>query len=620
MKTGYFGKKLKAALDSIKSKVKGTSLGSSNELEKAVEVRMVTVDSTKEANDCNEIVSKKTIHKNSDSQKKAVGNDKTSKNVTTKKSAHKPTKPIKTANNNQKIKASPTNHDGIDLSVYSRGISKKVTAIKTAPQLTPYNLKLSSTSQLLWNPGEPISPSQFLKLNDSGKSTQPLEKSQSEEGRELMLGIDFGTSSTKVVIGDSASGKAFAVPFFDVVGIERFLLPSRVFQSNSEFSLLSGASLYRDLKLALISSPTNKDCQYRFVAFLAYTIQYARAWLLDEHGLTYKNVNIFWKMAVGLPAETHHNSSFNVFFEHLCRVAWIVAGSTIKIAKQDMDSGFVRATQLEQGYPPTQDEDIEISIVPEIAAQVYGYVASSSFDKKAPNDFLFVDVGAGTVDTSLFHVKKGRARKWDFEFYTSSVQPFGTMNLNRCRLDWWLSVLENITYQRLTKDIISIKDATDSQRALPENIQDYISLCTLTFNDEGQNPDKIFLKKNLIPQIKGETFHKAWKEGHLRKEDLRDVPTYLCGGGMRLSFYKQLETALQHQPNYSWMTMKIRYINMPINLRADTLLPEDYDRLSVAYGLSFLDVGSVIKSLPKPRLIEDSAKSWIDNYIDKDQV
>ena len=65
MKTGYFGKKLKAALDSIKSKVKGTSLGSSNELEKAVEVRMVTVDSTKEANDCNEIVSKKTIHKKS---------------------------------------------------------------------------------------------------------------------------------------------------------------------------------------------------------------------------------------------------------------------------------------------------------------------------------------------------------------------------------------------------------------------------------------------------------------------------------------------------------------------------------------------------------------------------
>lgn len=621
MKTGYFGKKLKAALDGIKSKVNGTSLGSSNGLEKAVDVKMVTVDSTKEANDCNEIVSKKTIHKNSDSQKKAVGNDKTSKNVTTKKSAHKPTTPIKTANNNQKIKASPTNHDGIDLSVYSQGISKKVTAIKTAPQLTPYNLKLSSTSQLLWNPGEPIAPSRFLRLTESGKSTQPADKSLSDEGRELMMGIDFGTSSAKVVIGDYALNKAFAVPFFEVVGIERFLLPSHIFQSNNEFSLFSGVSLHRDLKLALISNPKNKDSQYRCVAFLAYTIQRARSWLFDEHATLFKGLNVFWKMAVGLPAATHHNSSFKNLFEHLCRVAWIVAGSAIKITKQDIDDGFARALQLKQeGSMPTQDEDIEISIIPEISAQIYGYVASDSFDKKAPNDFLLVDVGAGTVDTSLFHVKKGRVKKWDFEFYTSSVQPFGSMNFNRYRLEWWLKALKDSTHADLIKDIISIKEATDSQRSLPKNIHDYISLCTLKFNDETTNPDKVFFQKNLIPQIKGETFWRAWQEGHLRKEDLCEIPAYLCGGGMRLPFYKKLETALQHQPNCSWMKMKIRHISMPKNLRADTLPEQDYDRLSVAYGLSFLDVGSVIKNLPQSRPIQKPSMLWNDNYIDKDQV
>jgi|GEM_PF-929792 len=620
MKTGYFGKKLTAALESLKSRVNDTFLATANALEKAIEAKEVIINSTKEANESNETISTSKTHKKSASKNKAIGHAKRSKKVVTTRKVYKPTIPIKTANAHQNLKESPTNHDGIDLSVYTQGISKKAKPIKVSPQLRPYELKLSSSSQLLWNPGEPISPSQFLKLNDSGKSTQPLEKSQSEEGRELMLGIDFGTSSTKVVIGDSALGKAFAVPFFEVVGVERFLLPSRIFQSNNEFSLLSGANLYRDLKLALISNPVNKDCQYRFVAFLAYTIQHARGWLLGEHGLLFKNLNIFWKMAVGLPAETHHNSSFNVLFEHLCRVAWIVAGSTIKINKQNIDSGFARAIKLEQGDIPTQDEDIEISIVPEIAAQIYGYVASDSFDKKAPNDFLFVDVGAGTVDTSLFHVSKGRAKKWDFEFYTSSVKPFGSMNFNRYRLDWWLKALRDSTHSELIKDIISIKDATDSQRALPKNVHDYISLCTLKFNDETTNPDKVFFQKNLIPQIKGETFWRAWKEEHLRKEDLCEIPTYLCGGGMRLSFYKQLETALQHQPNCSWMTMKIRYINMPKNLRADTLPPQDYDRLSVAYGLSFLDVGSVIKSLPKPRLIEDSATSWIDNYIDKDQV
>lgn len=623
MKMGYLGKKLKAAMDSIKSRVNGsTATSSSHEMNKEIEVKLVTIDPAKESTESNETNNTSKIHKRSDSSKKVVRQSKASKIVTTKKNVHKSNASLKTTNNNQNIKASPTNHDGIDLSVYSQGVSNKPKPIKVPHQLRPYELKLSRTSQLLWSPGEPIAPSQFLRLTESGKSTQPLDKSDTEEGRELMLGIDFGTSSTKVVIGDSALDKAFAVPFFDAVGIERFLLPSRIFQSNSEFSLLSGASLYRDLKLALISSPINKDCQYRFVAFLAYTIQHARAWLLDENGLIYKNVNIFWKMAVGLPAETHHNSSFKNLFEHLCRVAWIVAAAAIKITKQDIDDGFTRALQLKQeGSMPTQDEDIEISIIPEISAQIYGYVASDSFDKKAPNDFLLVDVGAGTVDTSLFHVKKGRVKKWDFEFYTSSVQPFGSMNFNRYRLEWWLKELKDSTHADLIKHIISIKEATDSQRALPKNINEYISFCTLKFNDETTNPDKVFFQNNLIRQIKGETFWRAWKEGHLRKEDLCQIPTFLCGGGMRLPFYKQLEKALQHQPNCSWMTMKIRYINMPKNLRADTLPPKDYDRLSVAYGLSFLDVGSVIKNLPKPsKRIEDSEQSWIDNYIDKDKV
>ena len=54
---------------------------------------------------------------------------------------------------------------------------------------------------------------------------------------------------------------------------------------------------------------------------------------------------------------------------------------------------------------------------------------------------MMVDVGAGTVDASLFHVKRERG-KWDFEFYTATVEPLGTVNLHRNRLNWWASAIQ----------------------------------------------------------------------------------------------------------------------------------------------------------------------------------
>lgn len=43
----------------------------------------------------------------------------------------------------------------------------------------------------------------------------------------------------------------------------------------------------------------------------------------------------------------------------------------------------------------------------------------------------------------------------------------------------------------------------------------------------------------------------------------------------------------------------------------------DFDRLSVAYGLSFLDLGKVLKAVPKPVIPVTSSDAWRDNYIEK---
>lgn len=78
-----------------------------------------------------------------------------------------------------------------------------------------------------------------------------------------------------------------------------------------------------------------------------------------------------------------------------------------------------------------------------------------------------------------------------------------------------------------------------------------------------------------------------------------DIPVYLCGGGSRHSLHQRLTQANNHS-FYSWMRVSFRALNKPSNLDAPGLSRLDFDRLSVAYGLSFLDVSKVVKAIPRP--------------------
>lgn len=60
-------------------------------------------------------------------------------------------------------------------------------------------------------------------------------------------------------------------------------------------------------------------------------------------------------------------------------------------------------------------------------------------------------------------------------------------------------------------------------------------------------------------------------------------------------------------------------MGVPGDLLADGLNDADYDRISVAYGLSRLEVGKVIKVIPLPKVAIEPVDSWRDNYVDKDQ-
>lgn len=446
-----------------------------------------------------------------------------------------------------------------------------------------------------------------------GRATQILVGKPDDE-REVVVGLDFGTSCVKVVIGDSALGKAFAVPFCKAEGITRFLLASRLCQTGRAFSLDSGTHTYRDLKLSLLASPTDPVLQQQVVAFLALIIRRARGWLLTEHNATYKRTAIAWKLAVGLPTAQHHQSPLSELFERLSHAAWLAAGEPGDITDTAIETLLADASKRDETAA-----GVEVTVVPEIAAQIYGFVASNSFDKQAPNIYLMADVGSGTVDSSLFRVKQGKGGRWDFEFYTSVVEPNGVSNLHRHRVNWWSDVLTKAKApQHLIANLEQTKLITDQQFSTPESYSDYFSGVEAKLPPALKSPDEAFFNLRVLAQVQGKTLWRTWKDNLLPQSSLANVPFFMCGGGVRMSYYQQLEGRLSSMPGYSWLKAECWVMGVPDDLVAEGVSEDEYDRLSVAYGLSRLEVGKIVKALPQPKLVIPPVTIWRDNYVDKD--
>lgn len=475
-------------------------------------------------------------------------------------------------------------------------------------------LTVSPSARLLLTAGEDKTIAIATQIERVGRRTQALV-GEAHAQHEIALGLDFGTSSVKVVIGDSALGKSFAVPFANHEGIDKYLLPSRLFQTGSQFSLAGGSQCHRDLKLAFLAAPQDQNNQVRIVAFLALVIQRARAWLLTRHAQTYRRTQLFWKLSVGLPAAHFQDSNLFEPFAQLCAVAWAVAGQAGPVDEPTI------ASLLRQPHSATgSDQDAEVTVVPEIAAQIYGFVVSTSFDRSAKNIFLISDVGAGTVDASLFHVFPARGGKWDFEFFTSVVEPHGVSNLHRHRVDWWTeSLQESLAPTELTQQLLQFKFQTDQQCNIPATFGNYFAGIKVNERKGAPNPDHDFYDRTLA-QVRGRALWRTWKDNLLPQETLAGVPFFLSGGGARMTFYANLTASMNERPTgFSWLYATPRALTLPDDLVVDDIAKADYDRLSVAYGLSRLELGRVLKALPKPKLLPQPTAAWTDHYVSKDQ-
>jgi hypothetical protein len=415
-------------------------------------------------------------------------------------------------------------------------------------------------------------------------STQP-EAEPADDAKldtlDLTIGLDFGTSCSKVVIGDPDwQAQSFAVNF-ESPGTElrHWLLPTRINQE-------------RNLKLRLMAEPDSEQIQNLVAIYIAEVIKRSQAWFVQHAPNVYKRRKANWNLVIGFPEKEFTDSPLSRSYRK-------VASLAVRLINLDEPITIEKAegARLAMDTSPSVLPDNCIHFYPEIAAQLAGYI-NSPFRQRG--NLLLIDVGAGTMDVSTLIVHDNAERDI-VSFHVCEVKQLGAFRL----LERRLAALTDLPGIALKIEPLDFQDAL---RSMPEQLSD------ITDND---HPDtrRAFYSANtrFADDVLGSAltcltrFRQLQREAHINGSFEpwgNSLRFFLTGGGSRSAFFKQhlsdgpLEQRLAQNFIRHWLSDADERRRLGQGLRVERLpLPDrlhnfpsalhgDFDRISVAHGLA----------------------------------
>ncbi len=447
-----------------------------------------------------------------------------------------------------------------------------------------------------------------------GAETQFLKKSDSGDV-ELVIGLDFGTACTKVVIQDVATRTAYAVPFAtgsDPTGT--YLLPTIVsLDDHGNFNLDRRGTEFRGLKENLMNiaalDPADEDAKPKdlmphTIAYLALAFREIRAWFMEEHEDDYKGRKILWRINVGLPASRFDHPHMPIFYRRTIRCAWYLSTISEQVSGTWASEVWNMDRLPDDGTNSLLTPD-SIAAFPEVVAAVQGYAKSP---ERKEGIHLLVDVGASTLDVTCFRLHS-HDHEDVYPIFFATVQRLGGFELFHHRAD----VVRNL-----------ITTAIDHYTQEMDGVTEPKNLLKLKFGldeEEQLDEDRDFGNEvgTAIWRVIAET---KSKKVPMAQEWVTSLPTFLCGGASRIDIYSQALKRIDENRNWQG-SLDVKELTLPQSVRAPGISPALRQRLMVAYGLSFnqFDFGDLIppSGIPEPE-DDEHRKQYTDSFVTKDMV
>jgi len=419
------------------------------------------------------------------------------------------------------------------------------------------------------------------------------------------MGFDFGTSSSKIVIRTPtlARGRAVPVPFGSLGHpTSEYLLPTQFFRTNDEHVKLApdpAGEKRHDFKIRLMQTCVDNASLRDAAVYINLAIREARTWFLRTQEREIGKRPLRWHLNVGVPSSGYDDAAMRRSFRRAAELGWMLS----------IDEDGTRGERID-AVGLDQDPGIEVAVVPEVAAEVVGYARSN---RRRPGLHLMVDVGAATLDVCGFILHQADGDD-SYNLLTALVLPLGAFALHEAR----------VAELRGHGDVLaaSVPEVGDPLEPIPDDLRDYVSLSSVP--EYLSKVDECFRARCVAPIIETVMAIRARRDP--RAAAFREgLPVFLCGGGARLSFYRDVVAEASRrfcQATADTRPFKVMPLEPPDVLIGDAITPDVYSRLAVAYGLSFdrYDIGDIRPPSTIDDVVARVPRGQRQEYVSKDQV
>lgn len=434
--------------------------------------------------------------------------------------------------------------------------------------------------------------------------------------RDLVIGFDFGTAATKVIVRDVPLRQAHAINFLGHAHTKSpYFLPSVLGLTNKgQFTLAKDQTSFsfKNIKIRLIDNIPQaiKVNGERLIInpislaaiYIGLAIRIVKATFLEENNAVYRHVVPIWQLNIGMPAKNYDCPEIEKNFRNAAKLGWWLAEK-----RQIIELSLL--PELERIQQDARfDYGIHVdyvNVVPEIAAQVAGYAKSRLREEGL---HVLVDIGATTLDIASF-VLSAKDGEDQYAFMDASVSRFGCNELHT----WRMAKIN----EHIPRWLNQMGCSCDLIEEIPDKIDQYCPKPTdLPNADREFIEDATMYLSGVIKRTKQDKYplSDAWDYG---------LPLFLCGGGSGMRLYKEslISNAKSRMSGIVWEGFKRVNLPKPGDLSAQSLREVDYHRLSVAYGLSYQidDIGKIIP----PSLVSDAKierRGKVYEFISKDMV
>ena len=391
--------------------------------------------------------------------------------------------------------------------------------------------------------------------------------------QNLIMGIDFGTAATKVVVRAPSevlpSEYVCAVDFGQISEMEPSCLLQTAIWTDGENVELGRRENFRrvaDMKIRLMQDESESVDLAETVAYLASVIRRAREWFAENNSDWLGGVEEIWRYNIGIPAAIEHEKS-----RPMGDAYHLVGNAAVALAESSVPINIGTARDsIQEANSSTQSGNV--AFVPEVVAQAVGYAQDQGAIKGLS---VIVDVGAWTLDVCAFILlDANQGAEAEFHVHAAKVESLGCIPLHQKR---------NTAIGR------SVDFNASRPMPRPESYSD----------DEGEieairGVDAEFAQECAIAVrwVLGEAKRVAGREqvflGRAR------MPFINCGGGCYAEPFKGVsrkawEGYVSAGGVHNGRVDQAIHITIrkPQNLDAEGLDDDNYHRLSVAWGLSY---------------------------------